>query len=238
MERRRGWYVAAALTGLGGLLLVIAAAVRWLPCFGNDNSATCQVRQGRGFDYLTPVEPWQALPATAVLAGIGLLLVAAAGPLIVRQLRLRRPVLRAAAMVVMTAKPLLLGLLVLAAPLVGVLPRPASPVLLAVQIGLDIAVLVVVLTLPNDRLVEHQRFQRLLFSAVAYWVVGWMGQVLDALIFGLLAPEAEVPPGSGLLTGVVLMICGGGIAALTVTAQVRPSPTGAARNALERPTHG
>ena len=44
---------------------------------------------GPGFDYLTPVEPWQALPATAVLAGIGLLLVAAAGPLIVRQLRLR-----------------------------------------------------------------------------------------------------------------------------------------------------
>ena len=65
-------------------------------------------------------------------------------------------------MVVMTAKPLLLGLLVLAAPVVGVLPRPASPVLLVVQIGLDIAVLVVVLTVPNDRLADHQRFQRLL----------------------------------------------------------------------------
>ena len=56
---------------------------------------------------------------------------------------------------------------------------------------------------------------------MAYWIVGWVGQVLDALIFGLLAPEAEVPPGSGLLTGVVVMICGGGIAALTATAQER-----------------
>ena len=238
MERRRGWYVAATLIGLGGLLLVVAAAVRWFPCFQNDDSATCQVRQSRGFDYLTPVEPWQALPATAVLAGIGLLLVAAAGPVVVGKLGLRRPVYRATVLVVMTAKPLLLGLLVLAAPMVGVLPRQASPVLLGVQIGLDLAVLVVVLTLPNHRLSDYQRFQRLLVAAVAYWVVGWLGQVLDALVFGLLAPEAEVPPGSGLLTGVVVMICGGGIAALTATAQERQSPTGTARNALERPTHG
>lgn len=238
MRSRRGWYIAALLTVLGGLLLVVAATVRWLPCFGNDDSATCQVRQARGFDYLSPVEPWQALPVTAALAGVGLLLITAAGPLIVRTLTLRRPVLRAAALVVMAAKPLLLGLLVLAAPVVGVLPRPASPVLLSVQIGLDIAVLVVVLTVPNDRLADHQRFQRLLFGAVAYWFVGWVGQVLDALIFGLLAPAAEVPPGSGLLTGVVLVICGGGIAALTTTAQERQLPTRAARDPLEGSTHG
>jgi hypothetical protein len=238
MRQRRGWYVAAALTGLGGLFLVVAAIVRWFPCFGNDDSATCLVRQGRGFDYLTPVEPWQASPATAVLAGIGLLLMASAWPLIVRELSLRRPVARAAVLVVMTSKPLLLGLLVLAAPMVGVLPRQASAVLLGVQIGLDLAALVVVLTLPNRRLSDHQRYQRLLVGAVAFWVVGWVGQVLDALIFGLLAPEAEVPPGSGLLTGVVVLICGGGIATLTATAQERQSPAGAARNALERPTHG
>ena len=235
MRQRRGWYVAAALTGLGGLFLVLAAIVRWFPCFRNDDSAACRVRQRRGFDYLTPVEPWHALPVTAVLAGIGLLLVAAAGPLVVQRLTIRRPVLRAAAMVVMTAKPLVLGLLVLAAPVVGVLPRSASPALLTVQIGLDIAVLVVVLTTSSHRLSDYQR---LLVAAVAYWVVGWVGQVLDALIFGLLAPEAEVPPGSGLLTGVVVMICGGGLAALTATAQERTSPTRGTGNPLERPAHG
>ena len=69
--------------------------------------------------------------------------------------------------------------------------------LLAVQIGLDIAVLVVVLTTAERSAVGLPALQRLLVAAVAYWVVGWVGQVLDALIFGLLAPEAEVPPGPG-----------------------------------------
>ena len=107
--------------------------------------------------------------------------------------------------------------------------------LLITEIVLDIAALVVVLTTSNHRLVDYQR---LLVAAVACWLVGWVGLVLDALIFGLLAPEADVPPGSGLLTGVVVMICGGGIAALTATAQERQLPSGAARNPLERPTHG
>ena len=66
--------------------------------------------------------------------------------------------------------------------------------LLIIQIMLDLAALVVVLTTPNHRLADYQR---LLLAAVAYWLVGWVGQVLDALIFGLLAPDAEVPPGSG-----------------------------------------
>ena len=149
MPSRRDWYVAALLIGLGGLFLAGAAAVRWVPCLG-DASAGCQARQSRAFDYLVPVEPSQAWPATAVLAGIGLLLVA----------------------------------------------------------------------------------------AVAVWLTGWVGRVLDALVFGLLAPDAEVAPGSGLLTGVVLMICGGGLAALTATAQERQLPSGAARTTLERPTHG
>ena len=90
--------------------------------------------------------------------------------------------------------------------------------LLIAEIVLDLAALVVVLTASNHRLADYQR---LLVAAVAYWLVGWVGVVLDALIFGLLAPEADVPPGSGLLTGVVLMICGGGIAVLTATAQER-----------------
>jgi hypothetical protein len=235
MGQRRDWYVGALLIGLGGLLLLLAAAVRWLPCLADDDSSACRTRQGRVFDYLVPVEPAQALPATAVLAGIALLLVAAAWPFLLRRLPTRRPVLRVVALVILVAKPLVLGLLVLGAPLVGVLPRSASPVLLVTEIVLDLAALVVVLTASNHRLADYQR---LLVAAVTYWLVGWVGVVLDALIFGLLAPEAEVPPGSGLLTGVVLMICGGGIAALTATAQERQLPSGAARNPLERPTHG
>jgi hypothetical protein len=235
MPSRRDWYLAALLVGLGGLFLTVAAAVRWVPCLGNDDSAACQVRQSRAFDYLVPVEPAQAWPATAVLAGIGLLLVAAAWPFVVRRLSWRRPPLRTAAGVIMMAKPAVLGLLLLAAPVVGVLPRSASPVVLVAEIGLDLAVLVVVLVTPNDRIADYQR---LLVGAVAVWLTGWVGRVLDALVFGLLAPDAEVAPGSGLLTGVVLMICGGGLAALTATAQERQLPSGAAGNTLERPAHG
>ena len=235
MMRRRDWYVAALLIGLAGLFLVLAAVVRWLPCLGNDDSAACQARQSHAFDYLLPVAPSQPVPTTAVLAGIGLVLVAAAWPFVVRRLALRRPVLRTAALVIMMAKPLVLGLLVLAAPVAGVLPRSASPVLLVSEIVLDLAALVVVLATPNDRIADYQR---LLVAAVAYWLVGWVGRVLDALIFGLLAPDAEVAPGSGLLTGVVLMVCAGGLAALTATAPERQLPSAAARNTLERPTHG
>ena len=151
-----------------------------------------------GFDYLVPVEPWQALPATAVLAGLGLLLVAASWPLLLRRLPSADRCCARWPLVVMMAKPLVLGLLVLAAPVVGVLPRGASPVLLITEIALDLAALVVVLTASNHRLADYQR---LLVAAVAFWLVGWVGLVLDALIFGLLAPDAEVAPGSGLLTG-------------------------------------
>jgi len=233
MPSRRGWYVAALLTGLGGLSGVLAAAVRWFPCLGNGTGATCLARQARGFDYLTPVAPAQPLPVTAVLGGTGLLLLAAAWPFLARRLPIRRPALAVAAVVIMMAKPLLLGLLVLAAPVLGVLPRGASPVLLITQIVLDLAVLVVVLATPNDRIADYQR---LLVAAAAVWLAGWIGQVLDALVFGLLAPDATVPPGAGLLTGVLVMICGGGLAALTATAEERQLPSAAARSSLERPT--
>ena len=154
MTSRRPWYVAALLTSLGGLCLVLAAAVRWLPCLGD--AATCRARQVHGYDYLVPVEPWQALPATVVLSGVGLLLVAAAWPLIAQRLRIR-PALRVVVLVIMTAKPLLLGLLVLIAPVVGALPPGATTVLLTVQIGLDLAALVVVLTMPSHWIADYQR---------------------------------------------------------------------------------
>ena len=234
MTGRRDWYVAALLIGMGGLFLVVAAALRWFPCLGDDDGTACQARQSHAFDYLVPVAPAQAPPGTAVLGGIGLLLVAAAWPFVLRRLPLRRPTLRIAALVILMTKPLVLGLLVLAAPVVGVLPRGASPILLVSEIVLDLAALVVVLATPNDRLADYQR---LLVAVVGYWLIGWVGRVLDALAFGLLAPDAEVAPGSGLLTGVLLMVCAGGLAALTATAPERQLPAAAAQNPLERPTH-
>ena len=62
--------------------------------------------------------------------------------------------------------------------------------------------------------------------------------MLDALAFGLLDPEAEVAPGAGLLTGVLVVVCGAGIAALTATATERALPSGGAGHPLERPAHG
>ncbi len=233
MPSRRPWYVAALLTGLGGLFLLLAAAVRWWPCLSDDDSAACVTRQSHAFDYLVPTEPAQTLPATAVLAGLGLLLVAAAWPVLAGQLRVRPP-RRALIAVVMTVKPLLLGMLVLAAPAAGVLPRSASPVLLVTGIALDLAALAVVLAVPSDRLAD---FRRLLVATVAYWLVGYVGLVLDALVFGLLDPAAEVAPGAGLLTGVLVLVCGAGLAGLTATAAERTSPSGGAGNALERPAH-
>jgi hypothetical protein len=227
---RTPWYAAAALLALGGLLLGAAAAIRWSPCLGDRAGNTCTARQSRTYDYLFPTEPSQALPATALLAGIGMLLIAASWPLIVRQLSVR-PTFRIAMAVVMVLKPLLLGGLVLAAPLFGVLPRGAGPVLLAVGIVLDLAALGMVLAAPSHQLADYQR---LLLAAVAFWLVGWVGQVLDALIFGLFAVEADVAPGSGLLTAVILIGCGTGVALLTAHAPERGSPTLTARDPLER----
>lgn len=233
MPPRRPWYAAALLTGLGGLFLVLAAAVRWWPCLGDDDSAACVARQSRAYDYLVPTEPAQALPATAILAGLGLLLVAAAWPFLAGQLRVR-PRRRFLVAVVMMVKPAVLGLLVLAAPVAGVLPRSASPVLLVTGIALDLAGLVIVLAVSGDRLADYRR---LLVATVAYWLVGYVGLVLDALAFGLLDADAEVAPGAGVLTGVLVLVCGGGIAALTATAEERRLPSGGAGDPLERPAH-
>ena len=230
---RTPWCAAAALLILAGVLMAAAAAVRWYPCVGNVAGRTCIARQSRTYDYLVPIEPSQALPATAVLAGLGMLLVAASWPLIVRRLRVR-PALRIATAVIMTMKPLLLGIVVLAAPIVGVLPRRASSVLLAVEIVLDLAALVVVLAAPSHLLADYQR---LLVAAVAFWLVGWVGQVLDALVFGLLTPDAESAPGSGLVTAAITIGCGVGLAAITAHTPERLSPTLAAGDPLERPSH-
>jgi hypothetical protein len=230
---RTPWYAAAALIALGGLLTAAAAAVRWYPCLGSLADRTCIARQSRSYDYLVPTEPWQALPATALLAGLGMFALAASWPLIVRQLRIR-PALRIAMAAILMLKPLLLGAMLLAAPVVGALPREASPVLLITEITLDLAALVVVLAAPSDRLPDYQR---LLLATVVFWLVGWVGLVLDALLFGLLTLDAEVAPGSGLLTATIMIGCGVGIALITAHTPERASPTLAARNPLERTGH-
>ena len=68
-------------------------------------------------------------------------------------------------------------------------------------------------------------------------LVGWVGQVLDALVFGLLTLDAEVAPGSGLLTAVIMIGCGVVIALITAHTPERGSPTLAARDPLERTGH-
>jgi hypothetical protein len=230
---RTQWYAAAALLALGGLLHAAAAAVRWIPCLGDLTGPSCTARQSRAYDYLMPTEPWQALPASALLAGLGMILLSASWPLIVRQL-LVRPVLRIAMVAILTLKPLLLGGMVLAAPLVGALPRGASPVLLVAEIAFDLAALVLVLAAPNHRLADYQR---LLLAAVAFWLVGWVGQVLDALVFTLITPEADSAPGSGLLTAAIMVGCGVGVALITAHTPERESPTLTARDTLERTRH-
>jgi hypothetical protein len=230
---RTPWYAAAALLALGGLLTAAAAAVRWLPCLGDLTGSSCIARQSRAYNYLMPTEPWQALPATAVLAGLGMLCVAGVWPLILRRLKIR-PALRVGMTAILILKPLLLGGMLLAAPVAGVLPRGASPVLLGAQIVLDLAALVVVLAAPSHLLAAYQR---LLLAAVAYWLAGWVGQVLDALVFGLFVPDADSAPGSGLLTSAILIGCGVGVALITAHTPERDLPTMAARNSLERTRH-
>ena len=230
---RTQWYAAAALLTLGGLFTAAAAAVRWFPCVGDLTRASCTVRQSRAYDYLTPIEPWQALPATALLAGLGMMLLAAAWPLVVRQLRVR-PAPRIAIAVIMMAKPLLLGVMVLAGPVVGVLPRAASPALLVAEVTLDVAVIVVVLAAPNHQVADYQR---LLLAAVTIWLLGWVGRVLDALVFGLLTPDADSAPGSGLLTAAITVACGVGVALITRQTPERTSPALAIGDPLERTRH-
>jgi hypothetical protein len=227
---RTQWYAAAVLLTLGGLLTAAAAAVRWFPCLGDLTGPGCIARQSRVYNYLTPTEPWQALPATAMLAGLGMVCVAGVWPLILQRLSIR-PALRVGMTAILILKPLLLGVMLVAAPVVGVLPRGASPVLLAAQIVLDLAALVVVLAAPSHLLAAYQR---LLLAAVAYWLAGWVGQVLDAVVFGLFAPEADSAPGSGLLTAAIMIGCGVGVALITAHTSERESPTVAARDPLER----
>ena len=106
--------------------------------------------------------------------------------------------------------------------------------LLGIEIVLDLAALGLLLAIPSSLLADYQR---VLVAAVAFWLIGWVGQVLDALVFSLITPEADSAPGSGLLTAEIMIGCAVGVALITAHTRKRESPALAARDALERTRH-
>ena len=79
-----------------------------------------------------------------------------------------------------------------------------------------------VLITPNDRLADYQR---LLLAAFPVWLVGSIGTVIDRVFFALTNQNAEVPPGSGVLTAALMVGCAIGIVMITRTAGPRRTPT-------------
>ena len=149
-------------------------------------------RQSRTFDYIAPFAPHESLPAATVLAGLGMLLIAASGLMLIGRRRIK-PWLSRLTLVIMMTKPLILGLLTLVSPVTGGMPGSAGAWLVA-EIVIDLGVAAVLLITPNDLLDDYRR---LLLYAVPIWLVGWVGGVLDKLFWSLLNESAEVPPGSG-----------------------------------------
>src|SRR6476659_2252948 len=83
------WWATAGLIVLAGVLLAVAAILRWAPCFAGDR-AVCLIRQDHRFGYVVPVDPWQALPGVTLLAGVGMVLIGLVWPLLFARLRLKR----------------------------------------------------------------------------------------------------------------------------------------------------
>ena len=216
ISSRDRWLGGAGLLLLGGLLMGVAAVVRWLPCL--DSSRTPCVSAGRAAPSTTshPFAPHQSLPAAAVLAGLGLLLIAASGLMLIGRRRIK-PWLSRLTLVIMMTKPLILGVWTLVSPVTGGMPGSASAWLVA-EIVIDLGVAAVLLITPNDRLDDYRR---LLLYAVPIWLVGWVGGVLDKLFWSLLNESAEVPPGSGLLPPLIIIGCAIGIAVVTRNSQER-----------------
>jgi hypothetical protein len=232
-DHRSPWYAAGGLLVAAGLLLAVAAAVRWWPCVGDGaGGAACLSRQSPEADYLVPVGDWLPLPAASVLAGLGMIMVAVASVVVIRQLALK-PGLRLLLGAIMVGKPVVLGALTLLAPLTGPLPATANPVLLVGEIVIDLALVVCLIAAPSDPQVD---FQRLVLTAGPVWLVGWVGTVLDGAFFGITDRTAEIAPGTGLLTAAIIAGCGIGIAVITRKAPQPRSPVQRVRRSLEGPT--
>lgn len=208
---RTRWLAVGGLLAAAGVLLAGAAAVRWWPCLGDEAGPVCATRESLRADYLVPIGDWLPLPAASMPAGFGMVLVAVSAVLVVRLLAIKLG-LRLVLMAIMVGKPLVLGMITLLAPAAGPLPVSANPVLLVGEIVVDLALVVCLVAAPSDPQVD---FQRLVLTVVPVWLVGWVGSVLDGAFFLITDRTAEVAPGTGLLTAVIIAGCGVGIAVIT-----------------------
>jgi hypothetical protein len=231
-DHRTRWFAVGGLLAAVGVLLAGAAAVRWWPCLGDKAGTVCQTRESTRADYLVPVGDWFSLPAASVLAGLGLVLVAAAAVLVIRLLAIK-PGLRLVLGVVMVGKPLVLGMITLLAPATGSLPVSANPVLLVSEILIDLALVACLVAAPSDPQID---FQRLVLTVVPVWLAGWAGSILDGAFFSLTDLTVPIAPGTGLLTATIIAGCGIGIAVITRNAPAPRSPAVRSRPSLERPT--
>lgn len=90
---RAGGVGAGVLLVVSGALLVVASWVRWADVcgWGEGGSAACLERQDHRYDTVVPGTPWEPVGAAAELAGVSLLVLAAALVLLPWALTGRRP---------------------------------------------------------------------------------------------------------------------------------------------------
>ena len=85
--------LTGGLLGGSGALMFAASWERWASeCTGPTGSAgACEVREDHLYDFLPPMEPWEPTGSAAELAGLSLLVLATALPLLPWALTARRP---------------------------------------------------------------------------------------------------------------------------------------------------
>jgi hypothetical protein len=224
------WLPAAGLIMLAGVLLAVAASLRWAPCFAG-NQAVCVIRRSHRFGYVVPVDPWQPLPGVTLLAGVGMLLVGVAWLLLYARLRIK-PWQRTLITIALVAKPVLFGGLTLISAFAGTTWTALGPTLLALEVVLDVVALVFLVAHPEY---PREDYRRAILAVVAFLAIGQLPALLEFVVLALGREVANTPPGLGLLSAGAILVCGIGIAVITRRAGTAASPALAARNSLERP---
>ena len=225
------WLAAVGLLVLSGVLLGLAATLRWAPCFAG-HRALCLVRQDHRFGYIVPVDPWQPLTAVTLLAGVGMVLVGLVWLPLFAGLRLK-PWQRMVVVIALVVKPVLFGGLTLVSALTGTTWTALGPSLLVLEVLVDAIALAFLVAHPEY---PRQDYRRAILAVVAFVAVGQLPAILEFVVFSLGRQYDGTPPGSGLLSAGAILACGIGIAAITRRAGPEGSPTLATRNPLERPT--
>jgi hypothetical protein len=224
------WPGAAGLIVVAGVLLAVAASLRWAPCFAGEH-AVCLTRQDHRFGYVVPVDPWQALPGVTLLAGVGMVLVGLVWPLLFARLRLK-PWQRIATTAALLAKPVLFGGLTVISAIAGTTWTALGPTLLGIEVLLDAVALVFLIAHPEY---PREDYRRAILAVVAFLAVGQLPAILEFVVLSLGRQVDDTPPGLGLLAAGAILACGIGIAVITRRAPDEGSPTLAARSPLERP---